>query len=63
MYTVSEVAQLLSPSRSAAYELVCDGTIPAHRLGRRWVVPRARFHALLDGQDLAAVPSPSGGRL
>jgi hypothetical protein len=28
--------------------LVRDGTIPALRLGNRWVIPRARFHAWLD---------------
>jgi excisionase family DNA binding protein len=48
VYTVVEVAQLLSLSRGTAYALVRDGTIPALRLGGRWVVPRARFHAWLD---------------
>ena len=48
VYTVTEVAQLLSLSRGSAYALVRDGTIPALRLGGRWVVPRTRFHAWLD---------------
>ena len=48
VYTVVEVAQLLSLSRGTAYALVRDGTIPAMRLGNRWVIPRARFHAWLD---------------
>ena len=51
VYTVVEVAQLLSLSRGTAYALVRDGTIPALRLGGRWVVPRARFHAWLDSLD------------
>ena len=51
MYTVLEVAQLLSLSRGTAYALVRDGTIPALRLGGRWVVPRARFHAWLDSLE------------
>ena len=51
VYTVIEVAQLLSLSRGTAYALVRDGTIPALRLGGRWVVPRARFHAWLDSLD------------
>ena len=55
VYTVVEVAKLLSLSRGSAYALVRDGTIPALRLGGRWVVPRARFHAwldsLMDGDD------------
>jgi excisionase family DNA binding protein len=48
VYTVVEVAKLLSLSRGSAYALVRDGTIPALRLGGRWVVPRGRFHAWLD---------------
>jgi excisionase family DNA binding protein len=51
VYTVPEVAQLLSLSRGTAYALVRDGTIPALRLGGRWVVPRARFHSWLDSLD------------
>jgi excisionase family DNA binding protein len=48
VYTVKEVAFLLTLSLGNAYELVRDGTIPAERLGRRWVVPRKRFHAWID---------------
>jgi excisionase family DNA binding protein len=58
VYTVAEVAQLLSLSRGTAYALVRDGTIPALRLGGRWVVPRARFHAWLDSLD----DEKNGGR-
>jgi len=58
VYTVVEVAQLLSLSRGTAYALVRDGTIPALRLGSRWVVPRARFHAWLDSLD----DDTNGGR-
>jgi excisionase family DNA binding protein len=35
VYTVVEVAQILSLSRGTAYALVRDGTIPALRLGGR----------------------------
>ncbi|MEU5549158.1 helix-turn-helix domain-containing protein [Micromonospora sp. NPDC047793] len=49
VYTVKEVAVMLSLSVSTAYALVRAGQIPAERLGRRWVVPRNRFHAWLDG--------------
>ncbi|MGH3773702.1 MAG: helix-turn-helix domain-containing protein [Pseudonocardiaceae bacterium] len=48
-YTVTEVAYLLNLSRGLAYQHVRDGIIPAERIGRRWVVPRGRFHAWLDG--------------
>jgi excisionase family DNA binding protein len=58
VYTVVEVAQLLSLARGTAYALVRDGTIPALRLGNRWVIPRARFHAWLDSLD----EQQNGGR-
>jgi excisionase family DNA binding protein len=58
VYTVPEVAQLLSLSRGTAYALVRDGTIPALRLGGRWIVPRARFHAWLNSLD----DEKNGGR-
>jgi excisionase family DNA binding protein len=48
-YTVREVAKLLGISLGSTYALVRDGTIPATRLGGRWLIPRARFHAWLDG--------------
>jgi excisionase family DNA binding protein len=51
VYSVVEVAQLLSLSRGTAYALVRAGTIPALRLGSRWVIPRGRFHAWLDSLD------------
>jgi excisionase family DNA binding protein len=58
VYTVVEVAQLLSLSRGTAYALVRDGTIPALRLGGRWIIPRARFHAWLGRFD----EEQNGGR-
>ncbi len=48
VYTVTEVAELLSLSRGSAYTLVRSGDIPAVRLGGRWVIPRRRFHTWLD---------------
>ena len=48
-YTVQEVAELLGLHLGGAYELLRDGTIPAQRLGRRWIISRVRFHAWLDG--------------
>jgi excisionase family DNA binding protein len=52
-YTVDEVARLLNLSRGATYERVRDGSIPAQRMGRRWLIPRRRFHAWLDGNEAA----------
>ena len=48
IYTVPQAATLLGISAGLAYELVRTGEIPAKRLGRRWIVPRARFHAWLN---------------
>jgi excisionase family DNA binding protein len=57
-YSVDEVAELLGIARGVAYECVRNGSIPATRLGRRWLVPRRRFHAWLDGTETA----PTAGR-
>ncbi|MGH3503667.1 MAG: helix-turn-helix domain-containing protein [Nocardioidaceae bacterium] len=48
VYSVAEVSRLLSISLGSAYALVRSGEIPARKIGARWVVPKARFHAWLD---------------
>ena len=45
--TVEEVAYLLNISRGLAHELVVRGELPAIRLGRRIVIPRAAMEELL----------------
>lgn len=47
VYTVEEAARLLRIGRSAAYEAVRRGQIPAVRLGRRLRVPRIALEHLL----------------
>lgn len=49
--TVSEAAQLLRISRAFAYELIARGDLPAIRLGRRIVIPRAIIDNLLRHND------------
>jgi len=49
--TVPEAADLLGISRAKAYEAARNGDIPAIRLGRRLIVPRARLMEMLDGPD------------
>lgn len=49
VYSVDEAAARLGISRGVAYEQVREGVIPAQRLGKRWVIPKVRFHAWLDG--------------
>ena len=53
-YTVDEVAALLGVARGVAYDNVRSGQIPAVRVGRRWLIPRSRFHAWLDATSSAA---------
>jgi excisionase family DNA binding protein len=45
---VDEAAKLLGLSRNAAYAAVAAGQLPAIRLGRRIVIPRAAFERLLE---------------
>ncbi|WP_433315862.1 helix-turn-helix domain-containing protein [Micromonospora chersina] len=63
-YTVREVAKLLGLSLGSTYALVRDGTIPATRLGGRWLIPRGRFHAWLDAvvEEPAATGTEHGSR-
>jgi excisionase family DNA binding protein len=56
VYTVREVAHLLSLSLGATYALVRSGEIPARRLGSRWVIPRNRFEQWLD--ECTVEPEP-----
>ena len=54
-YSVEEIAALLGIARGVAYEAVRDGSIPATRVGRRWLIPRKRFHEGLDGTGQTTV--------
>jgi excisionase family DNA binding protein len=58
VYTVREVAHLLSLSLGATYALVRSGEIPARRLGSRWVIPRGRFLQWLDECTVDPDPAP-----
>ncbi|WP_433793058.1 helix-turn-helix domain-containing protein [Actinoplanes sp. CA-252034] len=48
VYTVKEVAGMLSLNLGGTYALIRSGEIPAIKLGGRWVVPRGRFHTWLE---------------
>ena len=43
VYSISEVAKLLDISRSYAYQMVRDETLPVSTLGRRKVVPKIQL--------------------
>jgi excisionase family DNA binding protein len=65
VYTVREVSVLLALSVGNTYALVREGTIPAIRLGRRWVIPRQRFHEWINqiaSSGLAPPPTGTEGR-
>lgn len=47
--TVPEAARVLGIGRNACYERIHEGTLPAIRLGRRLVVPKAGLERLLSG--------------
>jgi excisionase family DNA binding protein len=62
VYSVREVAHLLSLSLGATYALVRAGEIPARRLGSRWVIPRVRFDQWLDECTVQPEPDPAPPR-
>jgi len=48
--TVAETAAYLRLSLNTTYAYLANGTIPGERVGRRWVILRARIDAWLSGQ-------------
>lgn len=42
---------MLGLARCIAYARVRDGSIPARKIGHRWVISKATFHAWLDGDN------------
>jgi excisionase family DNA binding protein len=64
VYTVEETARLLRIGRSAAYEAVRRGQIPALRLGRKLRVPRTALEQMLcasEPKDTWTVEATSTG--
>jgi excisionase family DNA binding protein len=57
VYTVREVADLLSLSTGSTYALVRAGEIPARKLGGRWVIPKQRFHDWLNSASVESLAS------
>jgi excisionase family DNA binding protein len=56
VYTVQEVADMLGLALGGTYTLIREGTIPALKMGGRWVVPKTRFHNWLEGLDADQEP-------
>jgi excisionase family DNA binding protein len=49
--SVAETARVLGLSVNTTYAYLADGTIPGRRVGRRWIVSRARLDAWLAGSE------------
>jgi len=49
MFSVEEVAAILGVGRATAYQCANTGEIPALRLGRRLLIPRAALARILGG--------------
>ena len=56
-YSIDEAAKLLGIGRNHAYEAAKRGEIPAIRIGKRIVVPRAALERLLSGEVGLAPPA------
>ena len=50
VYSIQEAADLLGISRSYAYELARNGTIPVLQLGRKRVIPKEKFNQWVNGE-------------
>ena len=49
--TVDEAARCLGIGRNSAYEAIARGEIPAVKIGKRLLVPRAALEKMLSGND------------
>ena len=45
---VPEAAEMLGISRNHAYQMVGEGILPAKRLGKRIIIPRAALEKMLE---------------
>ena len=50
VYSVDEAAKMLGVSRNSAFAAAAKGDIPTIRIGRRLLVPKVQFDALLAGR-------------
>lgn len=50
VYSIQEAADLLGISKSYAYELARNGTIPVLELGKKRVIPKEKFNQWINGE-------------
>ena len=48
-YYPEDVARMLGVHTNSVYTMLKDGTLPAVKAGRRWLISRRRFDAWLTG--------------
>ncbi len=63
LLTVAEAAELLHLNAKRVQALARAGTLPATRVGRKWLFPRDRIEALLGTRAEARTSSPHGVEL
>lgn len=56
-YTISKAADKASLSPSMMRKLVINGTVPAIKVGKRWIVPAKALEAWFDQQTKKAINS------
>jgi len=47
-YSIEEVMRITGLGRGLVYAALRDGTIPARKVGSRWLIPKQRFHDWLN---------------
>ena len=47
-YSIEDVMRLTGLGRGLVYAALRDGTIPARKVGSRWLIPKQRFHEWLN---------------
>jgi len=60
--SVRETAALLGLSKNACYAAVARGEIPSMKIGKRLLIPKARFLARVAGQGEAGEGNNGNGR-
>ncbi len=50
VYSIQEVAELLGISKSYAYELARNGTLPVLELGKKRVIPKNKLNQWVNGE-------------
>lgn len=55
LLTINQACNLLNVSRSKIYELLNDGSIPAHKVGRKTLISRNTLQAWIDRLEPYAI--------